>query len=143
MAAGAGGEAAGAAVAAAVAARPGDAAAGVRRDRSTSIDSTRQAPTGCEVCSYASSPAPRTSQCRNRFKDVSVSFRSMKLQKFRYCCIALCSRFRSLALLTHGQPSALKRSKSALLLVGHGPFIDGLCFADSSVSPDRQATGPH
>jgi hypothetical protein len=54
-------------------------------------------------------------------KDDSVSFRSMKLQKFRYRCIELCSRFRSPALLTHGQPSALKRSKSAFLLVGHGP----------------------
>jgi hypothetical protein len=45
----------------------------------------------------------------------------MKLQKFRYRCIELCSRFRSPALLTHGQPSALKRRKSAFLLVGHGP----------------------
>jgi hypothetical protein len=58
-----------------------------------------------------------------RSKDDSVSFRSMKLQKFCYCCIELCSRFRSPALLTHSQPSALKRSKSAFLLVGHGPLF--------------------
>lgn len=45
----------------------------------------------------------------------------MKLQKFRYRCIELCSHFRSPSLLTHGQPSALKRSKSAFLLVVHIP----------------------
>src|SRR5215471_19320492 len=61
-----------------------------------------------------------------RLKDDSVSFRSMKLQKFHYCCIEFCSHFCSPALLTHGQPSALKRSKSAFLLVGHGPLISAL-----------------
>src|SRR5262249_58633563 len=54
------------------------------------------------------------------------SFRSMKVQKFHYCCIEFCSHFRSPALLPHGQPSALKRSKSAFLLVGHGPLISAL-----------------
>jgi hypothetical protein len=57
-----------------------------------------------------------------RFKDYSVSFRSVKIQKFRYCCIELSCQFGSWALLTHGQPSALKRSKSAFLLVGHDVF---------------------
>jgi len=54
-----------------------------------------------------------------RSKDDSVSFRSMKLQKFRYCCIELCCRLRSPAVLAYGQPSALKRNKSVFLLVGH------------------------
>jgi len=54
------------------------------------------------------------------FKDVGVSFGSMKLQKFRYCCIELRSLFRLSSLLTHGQPSAFKRSNPAFLLVGHG-----------------------
>jgi len=60
----------------------------------------------------AHSPLPE------RFKDDIVSFRSRKFQKFRYCRIELC-RFRLPALLTHGQISALKRCKSAFLLVSH------------------------
>jgi len=81
----------------------------------------------------ASDCRPRAVQLRGaaypalkRLKDDSVSFRSMKLQKFHYCCIEFCSHFCSPALLTHGQPSALKRSKSAFLLVGHGPLISAL-----------------
>jgi hypothetical protein len=58
-----------------------------------------------------------------RFKDYSVSFRSVKLQKFGYRRIQFCCQFGSPALLTHGQPSALKRSKSDFLLVGHGVFV--------------------
>jgi len=54
------------------------------------------------------------------FKDVGVSFGSMKLQKFRYCCIELRSLFRLSSLLTHGQPSVLKRRNPAVLLVSHG-----------------------
>ena len=54
-----------------------------------------------------------------RCKDDSVSFRSVKLQKFRYRGIELYGRSRSPALLTHGQPSGLKRSKSACLLIRH------------------------
>ena len=61
-----------------------------------------------------------------RLKNDSVSFRSMKVQKFHYWCIEFFSHFRSPALLSHGQPSALKRSKSAFLLVGHGPLISAL-----------------
>ena len=56
-----------------------------------------------------------------RCKDDSVSFRSVKLQKFRYRGIELCGLSRSPALLTHVQPSGLKRSKSAFLLVRHRP----------------------
>ena len=63
-----------------------------------------------------------------RFKDHSVSLRSTKLQKFRYSCIEFCT-FRSPPLLTHGQPSALKHSKSTFLLTGHGP--SGQCFANA------------
>jgi hypothetical protein len=74
---------------------------------------------GC-LRAAASLPLPK------RFKDDSVSFGSMKLQKFRYCCIELCSPFRSPARLTHGQPSALKCSKSAFLLVGHGSLVSAL-----------------
>jgi hypothetical protein len=58
-----------------------------------------------------------------RFKDYGVSFRPVKLQKFGSCRIQLCCQFGTSALLTHGQPSALKRSKSAFLLVGHGFFV--------------------
>jgi hypothetical protein len=50
----------------------------------------------------------------------------MKLQKFRSCCIELCSHFRAPALLTHSQPGALKRSKSIFLLVSHGPLVTAL-----------------
>ena len=68
-----------------------------------------------------------------RLKDDSVSFGSMKVQKFHYCCIEFCSHFRSPALLPHGQPSALKRSKSAFLLVGYGASDQRFANADPAV----------
>jgi hypothetical protein len=71
-----------------------------------------------------------------RFKDYSVSFRSVKLQKFDYCGIQFYCQFGS-ALLTHGQPSALKRSKSAFLLVGHEVF----CHAASDCRSEKES-GP-
>jgi len=55
------------------------------------------------------------------FTDDNVGLRSLKLQKFRYRCIELCSHVRSPSLLPHGHPSALKRSKSAFLFVVYIP----------------------
>ena len=54
-----------------------------------------------------------------RFEDGSVRFRYMTLHKFRYYSIALRDRFRPPVLLSHGQPSILKRGKFPFLLVGH------------------------
>jgi hypothetical protein len=77
-----------------------------------------------------------------RSKNDSVIFRSMKLQKFRHCCIELCSSFRSPALLTQGQPSALKRSKSVFLLVGHGPScVKIFCSGVGTIGRDLRS--PH
>src|SRR5690242_18769468 len=71
------------------------------------------------------------------FKDYSVSFSSMKLQKFRYCPIELPCHFRSSALLTHGRPGGLKRSKSAFLLVGHKSFM-----RQATADPKKKAAPP-
>jgi hypothetical protein len=73
-----------------------------------------------------------------RFKDYSVSLRSVKLQKFAYCSIQLCCQCGSSPLLTQRQPSASKRSKSAFLLLGHGVFVT----RQATAGPKKKAAPP-
>src|SRR5689334_4875094 len=72
------------------------------------------------------------------FADGNVSLRSMKLQKFRYRSIELCSHIRSPSLLPHSHPSALKRSESAFLFVIHiAPAANG-----SRIGPSTATDSP-
>jgi hypothetical protein len=66
-------------------------------------------------------PARRLLASAGTLQGRQCQFPLCEASEIPLCGIELCGRPRSPALLTHGQPSGLKRSKSAFLLVRHRP----------------------